>query len=201
MSAQSVRRHFQEYDVALERLKSTVRSAGHVIPCKSGCDACCYDLPLVFDIEMSPLIDRIKKMPKDEQMRVQARVHGWLLSMKTAGIDPFSSNPDKAVLQAYHQAHIACPLLDRENHVCTVYEDRPLACRGHYIVNETPEACKRGIHEADISCLNVNEINLAFGESIHADRMDELPKGAVFTVTMGMLGTMLAALWKEVVKP
>lgn len=201
MSAETVRRRFQEYDVGLERLKSQVRGEGHVIPCQRGCDACCYDLPLVFDIEMSPLIERVKKMSLDERNRVEARLRGWLISMRTAKLDPYGGEPTKAVLQAYHMAHIACPLLDRENHVCTVYEDRPLACRGHHIIDETPDACSRGLHEADIPCLNVDELNVEFGANVQADRFRELPAEKASVIRMGMLGTMLSVLWKEIVKP
>jgi Fe-S-cluster containining protein len=34
-----------------------------------------------------------------------------------------------------------CPLLDRERHRCMAYEERPIACRGHYIIDEPASKC------------------------------------------------------------
>jgi Fe-S-cluster containining protein len=42
----------------------------------------------------------------------------------------------------YRKAHLRCPLLDEKNR-CLIYEHRPIACRGHYLLEGDASFCAR----------------------------------------------------------
>jgi len=200
MSAETVRRRYREFDVALGRLLDGARMEGHTIPCQRGCSACCYELPIAFDFEMSALVARIRAMPEAVRERLLARVRGWVLSMHSAGIELYGGEVDAETNRLYHEFSIACPLLDRERQECTVYEDRPLACRAHHVINVTAEACKRGLASGTIPCVNVDVLCAEFGRSVLVDRdkKEPLPADASVVIKIGKLGTMLmTSLRKE----
>src|SRR5271157_1734511 len=127
-----VRRAYLEFDVHASALVRKARETVHV-PCKAGCDACCYDVAWVLPPEGEEIAERVRSMPARKRQGVVDRIRAWHEGMRAAGLDPDDIRPD---LRAYHRARLACPLLDVETHRCMVYDVRPMACRGHYVVAE-----------------------------------------------------------------
>jgi Fe-S-cluster containining protein len=147
---------------------------------------------------MPALVARIRSMPEDERGRLLARVRGWIFSMHAAGIEPYGGEPDAQTLRAYFRLSIPCPLLDRERQECTVYEDRPLACRGHHVIDVTAEACKGGLAPGALPCVNVDALCTAVGQKVLLQQAKGLPADAPVVIKLGKLGTMLmVSLRKE----
>jgi hypothetical protein len=51
-----------------------------------------------------------------------------------------SEYAEKHAASAYHALYVTCPFLG-DDHRCTVYADRPLACRTHLVLSP-PELCE-----------------------------------------------------------
>lgn len=128
----------QKFDVSVEQLVRRARDAGHTIPCKRGCANCCYDIAIVSHLEMPPIIERLRRMDFAELQTVAIAVEDWAQRARAAGVDQMSAEPNA---QVYFRAKLACPLLNQETSDCRIYENRPVACRGHYVFNVTPEHC------------------------------------------------------------
>lgn len=93
-------------------------------------------------------------MPKARREEVLARVDAWMAGMRAAGLDPEESYPD---LRTYHRARLACPLLDQEHHRCTVYEVRPMSCRGHFVLARDASPCANRAEMPVITEMRVTE--------------------------------------------
>jgi len=63
--------------------------------------------------------------------------------LSNKGIHPDQTDPGLDFAAWHQKPKPVCPLLDRESGDCTIYEARPLGCRGHVAVDEEPSACDR----------------------------------------------------------
>ncbi len=141
-------------DVVVE----SIRSDGGHIPCCKGCSACCsrYLVPLSVP-EALRLKEEISTAPgyrRISMSRACLLTAHRILSHKPP--KPFMHQAADAseVSQAdlnllsnwYASLNMACPFL--YNRVCTIYEQRPLACREHF-VKGSARSCKgqRGVAE------------------------------------------------------
>jgi Fe-S-cluster containining protein len=190
-----IEERYKEFDVAIGRLFKKAREEGHSIPCKRGCDACCYDAALPTHLEMPPIVKRLRQMPAELQVKIRARIIHWVNAMKAGGVDPFKSEPD---IQAFHRVHEPCPLLDLERHECMVYDVRPFACRGHHVVNVTPAVCANRATEPAVPSLELDDIVVPMVSRVVAD---EKAPGGDFYVSVGLLPAMLMAIWPLVENP
>jgi Fe-S-cluster containining protein len=126
------------YRTLLERLDTWFTRAqaelGTVVPCRSGCTACCHG---PFDISAADaelLREGIRLLPADAQAEV--RVRGELLLTRMQALAPEWGAPwDVAVLGEDEFDRVAeelagepCPLLGDDGR-CRVYAHRPLVCR------------------------------------------------------------------------
>jgi len=50
---------------------------------------------------------------------------------------------EQQVAQAYHEAHIVCPFLGSDRR-CSIYRDRPVACRTHFVLSPPAECTAAG---------------------------------------------------------
>jgi Fe-S-cluster containining protein len=136
---------YREFDVAMEDLVRAARVQGHSVPCREGCDHCCSDVAWTTEIEMGPAVERVRRMSPHRQNKILAAAAEWERRIRGKGIDPDMTSPDRdgatALRPVYYSAHAACPLLDRERHRCMVYEERPIACRGHWLIDEPASKC------------------------------------------------------------
>ena len=181
----AVARIEHDFDVHVSALVRTARDQGHKIPCRPGCHECCYDAAFITPFEADLLVAAVKRLPREDQVEVRRRTQRWVKKMRDAGID-IDGEP---TLAAYRAERAPCPLLDGRG-VCRVYEARPLACRGHGVIDETPDACKvRG--ERAAMCLTVDEpLAKALGRLAHAHGISRIQLEA--KMQPGLLGTMFA---------
>ena len=141
-------------DVVVESIYS---DGGH-IPCCKGCAACCgrYLVPLSVP-EAFCLKEEISAAPRyqrESMFRACLLAAQRILSQKppepsldqTTEASPVSTAELNLVSSWYVSLKLPCPFL--YNGVCTIYEQRPLACR-EYFVKGSAEACRgrRGIVE------------------------------------------------------
>jgi Fe-S-cluster containining protein len=105
-----------------------------VIPCRSGCTACCHG---PFDISVADTLllrEALATLPADTRQqvraaavevlgRIRAQAPGWQLPYDLAelGEERFDGISESL-------AGVPCPLLDEQGR-CRVYQSRPLVCR------------------------------------------------------------------------
>lgn len=100
-------------------------SAGRELSCRAGCGACCAILVEVQDEEADYVYGVIKKkgISLDRER---------LLEQSSYSMSDYQKN--------YFSGKSKCALLGEDN-LCTIYEERPMACRLHVSVDD-PELCK-----------------------------------------------------------
>lgn len=177
------------FDAHMAQQVAAARVQGHTVPCREGCDACCSDLGYTSSVELAPAVARIRRMSPHRQRRIREQLAQWQRRIAAAGIDPQlapTADPPPAIRAGYYAARAVCPLLDRERHRCMVYEARPMACRGHWLVDDSPASCAH----VDVQPATRNLINtgaLAGALAIMYGGLSALPRH-------GLIGTILGEL-------
>ncbi|MDD5010634.1 MAG: YkgJ family cysteine cluster protein [Phycisphaerae bacterium] len=124
-----------------------IREKGHIVPCSKGCCACCSSLIPLSVPEAFRLREELLAIPgnvSNQIMRSCINTAEKILDKAqcTAQIEGFLKNRKPRISQInkwYGELKLACPLLS-EN-LCTLYEQRPLACREH-IVTGSSASCQ-----------------------------------------------------------
>jgi len=133
-------------DVVLQ----SVSSNGGQIACRKGCLACCRHLiplsvPEAFRLneEIAAATGRrresVWKTCLHAARQILDRKPPIPLMPQTAEASPASSVDLNLVSKWYRDFKLDCPFL--HNGVCTIYEQRPLACREHYVTGSA-KACR-----------------------------------------------------------
>ncbi|HSN03843.1 MAG TPA: YkgJ family cysteine cluster protein [Nitrospira sp.] len=141
-------RRLGEEAQALEEQQSI--EAGRSLSCKKGCAACCRMLVPVSAPEAFALRDYVQTLPEPERARLTQRLAVTRTALLAHGlwknlidIGESTSPPDDAALEpinrAYFALHVPCAFLEQE--VCTIYEQRPAACR-ELLVTSPAEWCR-----------------------------------------------------------
>ena len=115
-----------------------VRQAGHTVSCHKGCAACCRMLVPISAPEAFALANRVERLEQPERDRLLAKLDLAQQRLARAGVlkqlsalaessDPLSDDAIEPVNRAYYALRMPCPFLDNE--ACSIYEDRPAACR------------------------------------------------------------------------
>lgn len=112
------------------------------IPCVGGCTACCRSLVPLAVPEMLQLSESIHMMPRTRRRTVQRSF--LLAARRLLKTTPPTSFPPlaasdlsncsvelEAVSGWYRGLKLHCPFQGKRN--CTIYQDRPLACREHFV--------------------------------------------------------------------
>ena len=141
-------------DAVLER----IRSDGGRIPCRRGCSACCSSLVPLSVPEALQLSEEILAMPESQRrlmlqscllvaQRILKRKPPKSFVGQTTGTSPNCLAEWNKVASWYTNLNLACPF--HYKGACTIYEQRPLACREHF-VKGSARACRgeRGTAEA-----------------------------------------------------
>ncbi|HUS73102.1 MAG TPA: YkgJ family cysteine cluster protein [Sedimentisphaerales bacterium] len=131
---------------------------GH-IPCCEGCAACCgpYLVPLSVP-EVLRLKDEISAAQEHQRQsmfracllsaqRILSQEPPKSLMSQTAESSKVSSAELDLVSSWYASLKLTCPFL--YNNVCTIYEQRPLACREHF-VKGSADACEGECSTAEV---------------------------------------------------
>ena len=103
------KRVFSWFDKVMSTMIEKAREEGLSIPCGKGCDACCYDVALVTQYEMIPLIAHLQGFDPQKKQLVLRQLMEWKEKLAKVGIKPLAVEPD---LRTYYAQRVACPLLD-----------------------------------------------------------------------------------------
>jgi len=139
-----------------DKINEMVRLKGATIPCGKGCSACCnYLVPLAIP-EVFRLREEVFAMPLVRQLLIeQGCVSAARRILDERPPDSFAKPASSGVADSaaellntasswYAGFKLSCPFLYK--HICTIYEDRPMACR-EYSVTGSSGACAGGAGE------------------------------------------------------
>ena len=141
-------RRIGEQAEALEERRSI--AAGKAVSCKKGCAACCRMLVPVSAPEAFALRDMIAKMPAGRRAATVRNVEAARSRLERAGLlarltelaetsRQLSDEEMEPINRGYYALRMPCAFL--ENEVCSIYEDRPAACR-ELLVTSPAELCQ-----------------------------------------------------------
>jgi Fe-S-cluster containining protein len=115
-------------------------AAGRPIQCRKGCSACCSYLVALSLPEVYSLRQIVASMPAECRVPVlHACIHAARKILDPSVLDQYhiSRSTDMTQInQWYAGLRLKCPFLSAGS--CSIYEQRPLACREHLVV--TPSA-------------------------------------------------------------
>lgn len=134
---------------ALAQEERRITGAGLTISCRKGCAACCRMLVPVSAPEAFALHDMVRALPGERRDAIMARVAQararleqadlWVRLVELAEADrPLTDEDFEPVNRDYYALRLPCPFLEDE--MCTIYEDRPAACR-ELLVTTPAELC------------------------------------------------------------
>jgi Fe-S-cluster containining protein len=126
-----------------ERGAALSEADGKTIPCRAGCAACCRLLVPLAPSEARAIARLVDSMPEPRRSAIRTRFDDALAKLDAAGLLSRMGTrtaEERATLgKAYFQQAIACPFLEDES--CSIYPDRPMACR-EYLVTSPAENCR-----------------------------------------------------------
>lgn len=141
-------RDLGERATALEQ--SRAEAGGRTISCRMGCAACCRMLVPVSPPEAFALHDVVQSLPESQRRQVQAKLEAsrarleetglWARLTEIADTDRQLSDEDmEQTNRDYYALRLPCPFL--ENEACSIYPDRPAACR-ELLVTSPADLCQ-----------------------------------------------------------
>ena len=141
-------RRLSQQAQALEERKSV--AAGHPISCRMGCAACCRMLVPVSAPEAFALKDMILALPDARRARMMTKLSETRARVEQAGLlarltdvaettQPLIDEEMEPLNREYYALRMPCPFLENES--CSIYEDRPAACR-ELLVTTPAELCQ-----------------------------------------------------------
>jgi Fe-S-cluster containining protein len=133
---------------ALEQQR--VMATGQALSCARGCAACCRMLVPVSAPEAFALRDMVATLPEDRREAVRNKLAETTARLERAGLlaqlhqmaetdRPVTDAMMEPVNRAYYALKLPCPFL--ENEACSMYDDRPAACR-ELLVTSPAEWCQ-----------------------------------------------------------
>lgn len=125
-------------------------ASGETISCKKGCAACCCMLVPVSAPEAFALKTLIEHLPEEQRRRQMQKAADAQRQLEEAGLlgrlheiaestRPLSDEELQPINQDYYALRMPCPFL--ENELCSIYENRPAACR-ELLVTTPAELCQ-----------------------------------------------------------
>jgi Fe-S-cluster containining protein len=178
-------------DAASDMAQRSSERQGRPVSCRAGCAACCRQIVLASEAEARRLRALVEALPEPKRAEVRARFAEARRKLEEAGLlealqAPESFGPGVAELGlAYFRLRLDCPFLEEER--CTIYPERPLACR-EYLVVSPAESCSRPDVET------VKQLRLPFKVSTAFARLDD---GPAEERPLRRLPLILAPEWAE----
>lgn len=134
---------------AMATEEAQARKAGEQVSCRKGCAACCRMLVPVSGPEAFALHDFIESLSRERRHAMLARVDDAQRRLEQAGLwgplndlaetdRQLSDEEMEPINRAYFALRMPCPFLESE--VCSIYEERPAACR-ELLVTSPAELC------------------------------------------------------------
>lgn len=141
-------RRLGEEAQALEVVRSL--ESGKAVSCHKGCAACCRMLVPLSAPEAFALRDWIRSRPTDQQEQIARRFSEAKTRLLAQGVwqrlaalceSPLTTDDDtlEGVNRSYYALRLPCPFLEEE--MCTIYGERPAACR-ELLVTSPAEQCE-----------------------------------------------------------
>jgi Fe-S-cluster containining protein len=131
---------------------------GRTVSCRKGCGACCRQLVPISELEARRIGEVVAELPEPRRTQVRARFEAARARLDAAGLLELLEQPGRIPAAdartfglRYFTQGIPCPFLEDES--CSIYEERPIACR-EYLVTSPPENCARPTPET-IDCVAV----------------------------------------------
>ncbi|QQS12463.1 MAG: YkgJ family cysteine cluster protein [Rhodospirillales bacterium] len=118
---------------------AAVEARGEAVSCRAGCAACCRQAVPLSDIEAREVAAIVEALPEPRRAIVRSRFAAT--AERLAAWRPLDALMDwdaAAHRDAYFGLALPCPFLDDER--CSIYEQRPLACR-EFMVTSPPQMC------------------------------------------------------------
>lgn len=123
---------------------------GKTLSCRKGCAACCRMMVPLSPPEAFALRDYVRALPPERRQRVAERLAQAKSRLLSAGLwqrlvelgdttEPPDDEALEPVNRAYYALRMPCPFLEDE--VCSIYEERPAACR-ELLVTSPAEWCQ-----------------------------------------------------------
>ncbi|MEW6543783.1 MAG: YkgJ family cysteine cluster protein [Nitrospirota bacterium] len=135
---------------AMELEEREALAAGQPVSCKKGCAACCRMLVPVSAPEAFALRETVARLPEAGRQATLRRVAETRAGLERAGLlahlteiaetdRQLRDEEMESTNRRYYALRLPCPFLEQE--VCSIYEDRPAACR-ELLVTTPPELCQ-----------------------------------------------------------
>lgn len=156
-----------------------IRQAQAEVDCKRGCSMCCHYHVMVSATEALALAQRAKDMPPEQLDRVTLRLEDNVTRTAT-------------MTRSQHiSTNVPCAFLESDE--CTIYEDRPLACRKHH--SKQVEICQRTFADPGHDANHEQDLAWIFSAEAVIQANDAASKRAGFDATRyEMSAAVLAAL-------
>lgn len=136
---------YRDFDFDLERDLDTCKVDRDRIPCRQGCAHCCemaifISLPEAHAIVLNHRDVVLEVHDELERQEILGKEAG--LSKEVLDIFDMTTGPARqAFNDKWWNLRRPCAFLDRESKTCRIYENRPLACRGHLVIDTDPRQC------------------------------------------------------------
>lgn len=119
----------------------------HMTPCGTGCSHCCHMAVAIVDTEAQIIAAHINKaairQPKRANPIIAMKHHNTMMQT-------FTEKP--------------CSFLEEGR--CSIYEVRPIACRGHHSLAESPDSCDLNRRpQVSTPSMNLKELEVAYAFS------------------------------------
>jgi Fe-S-cluster containining protein len=148
----------QQVDREHDKPQKQISPGGMTVQCTDGCahapTGCCSLLTLVEQSEADYIASRnpealaraAPRLVANEKAAVAAGISGPMLGkmFETVALE-------RKMAAVYHQLALPCAFLDLETRRCTVYQDRPLACRTHFVLSDPALCSSIGVEEQHIT--------------------------------------------------
>jgi Fe-S-cluster containining protein len=136
----------QAHQLAIDHTTQT----GATISCQKGCAACCRMMIPVSPPETFALMTVVDALPPPKKALLLERFQSAQRTLREAGLeeglqrlafseDQVTDEELEPLNRAYYALRIPCPFLEDE--VCSIYEQRPSACR-ELLVTSPSELCQ-----------------------------------------------------------
>lgn len=153
-------------DVLVDAAQQRAARTGQAISCQRGCAACCRQPVALVDIEAWSLAALVERLPEPRRSVVRGRFTDALRRLDAAGLKTRLAEAGDAgaqgatvrslSLEAFALG-IACPFLEDE--ACSIYADRPLACRQHLVTSPATWCAEPG--KGQIAALPATSLSAA----------------------------------------
>lgn len=141
-------RRLGEEAQALETARASAH--GKTVSCRQGCAACCRMLVPVSPPEAFALNDYVRSLPDERRRRIAERLAQAKSRLLAQGLwqrlvelgetgEPPEDEALEPINRAYYALRLPCPFLEDE--VCSIYDERPAACR-ELLVTSPADRCQ-----------------------------------------------------------